>query len=519
MPEARRDLLEVVRHEHDRPPALGSAARPSGRRGASRGRARSRLAAGSSSRSRSGSGISARAIETRRRSPADSVPNGWSAPAAIPTPAEQARARARSSSVYSCHHGSVAALRAVMTRSTGVRSGRRTSSTALPAEPIRCRSVAGVDLAVARAEDLDGPGGRPQGQPDHRRAAWSCPSRSARSRPSARPRGPASRAARGWSGRTCGRRGRRRRRSRSRGVSDRGDRHRRRAAAAAPSGAGVGVSGLGVGSGVGRRLGGRLGRRLGVGVGVGSACRASAWARPMAGPLSDGDADGRRRRAGERGRLGARRRRQHEGRDRRRSASGVGIGKQDGDGLGEPQPSPPTTAPHDGAVRLERRRCRSSGPGPVRAAGGARTAFRAPDPVPVGLHPVPEAGLDRRPALAQDVDRRRCPRAAASFGSVPAMNHSLTDSPPARAWSPVHGSISACGEAVRPARSGHRPLRGWPPGGSPARRRSRRRSRRPGAPAWRPGVLSCCRSRRRRRARRRRRPGPPRSAARCSRRR
>ena len=77
--EPGRDLLDVVRDEHDRGRAVG---RPQAGRGrASRvSRApRSRLAAGSSSSRRSGSGISARAIETRRRSPADSVPYGWSA--------------------------------------------------------------------------------------------------------------------------------------------------------------------------------------------------------------------------------------------------------------------------------------------------------------------------------------------------------------------------------------------------------------------------------------------------------
>ena len=50
---------------------------------------RSRLAAGSSSSSRSGSGISARAIEVRRRSPADSVPYGMIRDALEPEPVEE----------------------------------------------------------------------------------------------------------------------------------------------------------------------------------------------------------------------------------------------------------------------------------------------------------------------------------------------------------------------------------------------------------------------------------------------
>ena len=95
----RRDLLDVVRDEDDR--GRSRLARPAGRgRASSVSRApRSRLAAGSSRSSRSGSGMSARAIETRRRSPADSVPNGWSA-SGRPRPgrARSAAARARSAS-------------------------------------------------------------------------------------------------------------------------------------------------------------------------------------------------------------------------------------------------------------------------------------------------------------------------------------------------------------------------------------------------------------------------------------
>ena len=55
---------------------------------------RSRLAAGSSRSSRSGSGISARAIEVRRRSPADSVPYGVVRDALEPEPRQQRRAPA-----------------------------------------------------------------------------------------------------------------------------------------------------------------------------------------------------------------------------------------------------------------------------------------------------------------------------------------------------------------------------------------------------------------------------------------
>ena len=75
--EPRRDLLDVVRDEHDRRRPRSAARRPRSRSSVSRA-ARSRLAVGSSRRSRSGSGMSARAIEVRRRSPAESVPNGWS---------------------------------------------------------------------------------------------------------------------------------------------------------------------------------------------------------------------------------------------------------------------------------------------------------------------------------------------------------------------------------------------------------------------------------------------------------
>ena len=53
-----------------------------------------------------------------------------------------------------------------MTRVTGVRSGRSDASTALPAVPIRRRSSRESTCAVARAEDVDGPGGRPELEPD-----------------------------------------------------------------------------------------------------------------------------------------------------------------------------------------------------------------------------------------------------------------------------------------------------------------------------------------------------------------
>ena len=72
--EPGRDLLDVVRDEHDGRRSRLAGERAPGRARASRGRPRSRLAAGSSRSSRSGSGISARAIDVRRRSPADSVP-------------------------------------------------------------------------------------------------------------------------------------------------------------------------------------------------------------------------------------------------------------------------------------------------------------------------------------------------------------------------------------------------------------------------------------------------------------
>ena len=103
--------------------------------------ARSRLAAGSSSRSRSGSGIRARAIETRRRSPADSVPNGWSARAGHPEPRQ--RRSGPGPGRRRCTRATTARSRRsgrVMTRSTAGRSGRRTASTALPADPTRLRS-------------------------------------------------------------------------------------------------------------------------------------------------------------------------------------------------------------------------------------------------------------------------------------------------------------------------------------------------------------------------------------------
>ena len=205
--EARRDLLEVVGDEHDRPPAVARRQARSDRASSVSRAARSRLAAGSSSRSRSGSGIRARAIETRRRSPADSVPNGWSARVGHARPAPSApgpgpvgvgRTRATTARSRAC--------RAVMTRSTGGGPARRTASTALPARAHPRAQLADVDLAVARAEDLDGAGGRPERQPERPRAASSCPSRWGRGRPSARRRRPASRSGRGWSGRRVGRR-------------------------------------------------------------------------------------------------------------------------------------------------------------------------------------------------------------------------------------------------------------------------------------------------------------------------
>ena len=76
----------------------GSAASRARSRSSSSRAARSRLAVGSSSMRRSGSGMSARAIEVRRRSPADNVANGWSTWTPRPRLAARAPARSRSAS-------------------------------------------------------------------------------------------------------------------------------------------------------------------------------------------------------------------------------------------------------------------------------------------------------------------------------------------------------------------------------------------------------------------------------------
>ena len=94
MVEARRDLLEVVGHEHDRPrsavtPRVLEVAHEQLARGAGRGWPSVRRAS-----RRSGSGMSARAIDVRRRSPAERVANGWSTVG--PRPIRPASSPARS---------------------------------------------------------------------------------------------------------------------------------------------------------------------------------------------------------------------------------------------------------------------------------------------------------------------------------------------------------------------------------------------------------------------------------------
>ena len=158
----------MVRDEHDRRGPWAAARDGRGRARRVSRAPRSRLAAGSSSRSRSGSGISARAIEIRRRSPADSVPYGWSATAPSPSPSRSA-ARAiavlvgvdvppRLGGGVAGGHDEVD-RRQVVAQHGLDRAPRR-------ADPPP--QLARVDPAVARAEDVDGPGGRPQRQPGDR---------------------------------------------------------------------------------------------------------------------------------------------------------------------------------------------------------------------------------------------------------------------------------------------------------------------------------------------------------------
>ena len=214
--EAGRDLLEVVRDEHDRRPVAGRRRARSGPRGASRGprgrgwRPARRAAAGPGRAS--APGRSRRAVA---RLPTGSRTAGRRRRSSRRVPARPGRGLGPSSE-YSCHHGSVAAWRAVMTRSTGRRSSRRTASTALPAE-----ADTPPELARHRPSRSASRGPRPcprsaTASGRRPRAASSCPSHWDRARPSVRPPGPASRAVRGSSGRPVARPGRGRRRSRPR---------------------------------------------------------------------------------------------------------------------------------------------------------------------------------------------------------------------------------------------------------------------------------------------------------------
>ena len=140
--ETRRDLLHVVSHEHGRRYVAGlpPQERRAHRRAASRP-ATSSPAVGSSSNTGPGLGHErARASSTRWRSPDDSVPNGRSARPRPPERDSSATARLRSSSSYSCHHGSSAACLAVITMSVAVIDGRNRSENPALATPTRRRS-------------------------------------------------------------------------------------------------------------------------------------------------------------------------------------------------------------------------------------------------------------------------------------------------------------------------------------------------------------------------------------------
>ena len=216
-----------------------------------------------------------------------------------------------------------------------------------PRGPDPSPELARIDLAVARAEDLDGPGGRPQLEADDRQQrrlarpvrAEHDPALTGPDRPVERtedrpPGAPDDESANLDDGRRL---------VRIASVGVRAcqlpvswpARPRRAEAPGSASGVGVGSS-VGGGSGVGRRL-----------------RRSAAAPRSVAAPRSarptaprDGEADRALGRAGECRFRRAFGRRCREGRDRRRSDPASGPGSRSATGLGSPH-VPATRAPHD----------------------------------------------------------------------------------------------------------------------------------------------------------------------------
>ena len=205
--EPGRDLLEVVRDEDDR---RGSWCRREPRevreqrlaRARGRGWPRARRGAGGPDPA-SAPGRS-RPAGARRRTASRAA-----GPRSRPTPrsARSERARARSASPYSCHHGSVAALRAVITTSTGREVVAQDGLDGTPRRADPAPQLAAVDPAVARPEDLHRPGGRPQRHAGDGQERGLARAVRPEHHPALARRGPSSRAVRGSSAGRAGPRG------------------------------------------------------------------------------------------------------------------------------------------------------------------------------------------------------------------------------------------------------------------------------------------------------------------------
>ena len=409
-----------------------------------------------------------------------------------------------------------------MTSVTGRQVGPERRLDGTPRGPDPSPELARVDRAVARAEDLDGAGGRPQLEPDRRQQgrlaravrAEHDPALTGPDRPvertEDRPPGTPDDETPNLDD------GRRLVRIASVGVGP----------VNCPSAAGeaAGGGGVGVGRRRRRRLRGRLRRRLGRRLG----CRLGGVGSSVGGGGSsvgstDGS-DGSVRRSRARGRAGERRcrraRRASAARrtGSRRSGPGVGTGEaRSATGLGSPH-LPATRTPHDEPYGWKPPVVEVGRPVPVRAAGDARAAFGAAQPVAVGLHPAVEARFDVDGH--DDVDAARVRARARPWARSPTMNHSSIAFVVGRCEEPGPRVDLDAHEAVgRPLEVGLGPLGGGlveealPDVGRDVDREERRPRGRdeavvrvavPDADGQGIGARRC---------------GPPRSAARCSRRR